>query len=42
VFWLHGNEQRYRRLVVIPGSLIIALMGLFWTWQRFDPSVLFG
>jgi len=42
VFWLRGNELLYRRLVVIPGSLIIALMGLYWTWQRIDPSVLFG
>ena len=34
VFWLRHDELRYRRFVVIPGSALIALMGLFWTWQR--------
>lgn len=34
VFWLRDREQLYRRLVVIPASASIALMGLFWTWQR--------
>ena len=28
------DEQRYRRWVVIPGSLGIALMGLYWTVER--------
>ena len=31
--WL-GNKTYYRALVVIPGSLIITLVGLYWTWQR--------
>jgi hydrogenase/urease accessory protein HupE len=34
VFWLTGRERVYRQWVVIPGSSMIALMGLFWTWQR--------
>lgn len=34
VFWLRSQHQLYRRLVVIPGSLIITLMGLYWVWQR--------
>ncbi|MBC8212308.1 MAG: HupE/UreJ family protein [Gammaproteobacteria bacterium] len=34
VFWLRQDERRYRNFVVIPGSVLIALMGLFWTWQR--------
>ncbi len=34
VFWLRSQDQLYRRLVVIPGSLIITCMGLFWVWQR--------
>jgi hydrogenase/urease accessory protein HupE len=34
VFWLRHQDQLYRRLVVIPGSLIITMMGLFWVWQR--------
>ena len=34
VFWLRRNDDLYRRLVVIPGSLIITCMGLFWVWQR--------
>ncbi|MGB5467215.1 MAG: HupE/UreJ family protein [Sedimenticolaceae bacterium] len=29
-----GNRPDYRRLVVIPGSLLIAAVGLYWTWQR--------
>ena len=31
-----GNRPDYRQLVVIPGSLLIAAVGLFWTWQRLD------
>jgi hydrogenase/urease accessory protein HupE len=34
VFWLRRQDELYRRLVVIPGSLIITIMGLFWVWQR--------
>jgi hydrogenase/urease accessory protein HupE len=29
-----GNRPYYRRLVVIPGSLLITLTGLYWTWER--------
>jgi hypothetical protein len=32
-FWL-GEKPYYRRLVVIPGSALIALIGLYWTWER--------
>ena len=31
--WL-CNKAYYRALVVIPGSSIITLVGLYWTWQR--------
>jgi hydrogenase/urease accessory protein HupE len=31
--WL-GDKPFYRRLVVIPGSLLITLIGLYWTWER--------
>jgi hydrogenase/urease accessory protein HupE len=34
VFWLRKHEQQYRQWVVIPGSLLIACMGLYWTWER--------
>ena len=34
VFWLRKNQHLYRKLIVIPGSLGIALMGLYWTWSR--------
>lgn len=34
VFWLRKSEQQYRQWVVIPGSLAIAFMGLYWTWER--------
>ncbi len=34
VFWLRRYDDLYRRLVVIPGSLGITVMGLFWVWQR--------
>ncbi|MCU7940297.1 MAG: HupE/UreJ family protein [gamma proteobacterium symbiont of Bathyaustriella thionipta] len=29
-----ANEQQYRKVVVIPGSLLIALTGLYWTYDR--------
>ena len=31
--WL-GKKAYYRALVVIPGSLLITLVGFYWTWQR--------
>lgn len=34
VFWLRDRDPYYRNLVVIPGSLVIAGMGLYWTWAR--------
>jgi hydrogenase/urease accessory protein HupE len=32
-FWF-GNKPWYRRVVVIPGSLLIAAVGLYWAWER--------
>ena len=29
-----GHSSAYRRLLVVPGSLLIGLTGLFWTFQR--------
>ena len=29
-----ANEQQYRQIVIIPGSLFIALIGLYWTYDR--------
>ena len=29
-----GDKPYYRRLIVIPGSLLITLVGLYWTWER--------
>ncbi len=34
VFWIRRKPSLYRNWLVIPGSSMIALMGLFWTWQR--------
>ena len=34
VGWLNKHKQTYRNMVIIPGSLGIALMGLFWTVER--------
>ncbi len=34
VFWLRRCDPLYRRVVVIPGSLMIAVMGLYWFWER--------
>ena len=28
------NSPSYRSLIIIPGSLIISLVGLYWTWDR--------
>jgi hydrogenase/urease accessory protein HupE len=32
-FWIR-DESKYRRFVVIPASVLIALAGLFWAYQR--------
>lgn len=29
-----ANRERYRRMVVVPGSVVIAAVGLFWTIER--------
>ncbi len=29
-----ANDHQYRQLIVIPGSLFIALIGLYWTYDR--------
>jgi len=29
-----GRRAYYRRLIVIPGSLLITVVGLYWAWQR--------
>ena len=34
VFWIRRNGDLYRRLVVVPGSLMIAATGLYWTVER--------
>jgi len=34
VGWLSRKEQLYRYAVIIPGSLSIALIGLYWTYER--------
>jgi hypothetical protein len=34
VFWLRRNQQVYRNWVVIPASLLIGLIGLYWFWER--------
>jgi hypothetical protein len=32
-FWLK-DEKNYRKCVAVPGSSIIALMGIYWTIER--------
>lgn len=34
VFWARGQATLYRNFFVIPGSLIIAGMGVYWTLER--------
>jgi hypothetical protein len=29
-----GRQPYYRGLVVIPGSVVISAVGLYWTWER--------
>ncbi len=29
-----ANEQQYRKIIVLPGSFLIALIGLYWTYDR--------
>ncbi len=33
-----GNTPYYRRWIVIPASLAITLIGLYWTWDRLGPT----
>jgi hydrogenase/urease accessory protein HupE len=33
-YWQHRDRLAYRRFIVVPASLAIALTGLFWTVQR--------
>jgi hydrogenase/urease accessory protein HupE len=33
VGWCRGRHW-YRKVIIIPGSLLIAVIGLFWTWER--------
>jgi hypothetical protein len=28
------NKPWYRPVIVVPGSLLIGLIGLYWTWER--------
>tara|TARA_B110001469_G_scaffold56472_1_gene54364 strand:- start:94 stop:1233 length:1140 start_codon:yes stop_codon:yes gene_type:complete len=34
VFWIIKSQQLYRQWVVIPVSILISLIGLFWTYER--------
>ncbi|MDJ0882006.1 MAG: HupE/UreJ family protein [Gammaproteobacteria bacterium] len=34
VFWIRKQKNIYRKTIVIPGSIAIAAMGLYWTWER--------
>lgn len=38
VFWMRGNQQAYRSWVVIPTSLAIGIVGLYWFWERLPAS----
>ena len=29
-----SRKPWYRRVIIIPGSLAIAMIGLYWTWDR--------
>jgi hypothetical protein len=33
-YWQRRDGSGYRRFIVVPASLAIALTGLFWTVQR--------
>ena len=35
VFWIK-NEKKYRQIVVIPASLIISIVALYWVWERIE------
>ena len=34
VGWWFGNKPWYRPVIVVPCSLVIAVTGLYWTWDR--------
>jgi hypothetical protein len=33
-YWQRGDRATYRRFIVVPASIAIALVGVFWTLQR--------
>lgn len=34
--WFRGRPDLYRKLVVVPGSILIAVVGLYWTLERLE------
>lgn len=39
VFWLRANQGAYRSWIVIPASLVIGIVGLYWFLERLPVSV---
>jgi hydrogenase/urease accessory protein HupE len=40
-YWFK-NKQHFHNYVTIPGSLLIGVTGLYWTWERFSWAAVFG
>jgi len=40
-YWFK-NKQNFHDFVTVPGSLMIGLIGLYWTWDRFSWAAVFG
>ncbi len=40
-YWFK-NKQHFHNYVTIPGSVIIGVTGLYWTWDRFSWVAIFG
>jgi len=40
-YWFK-NKQNFHDFVTVPGSLMIGLTGLYWTWDRFSWAAIFG
>jgi len=40
-YWFK-NKQHFHNYITIPGSVMIGITGLYWTWDRFSWTAIFG
>jgi len=40
-YWFK-NQQNFHNYITVPGSVMIGMTGLYWTWDRFSYAAVFG